>query len=131
MILILIYLDEDAGYCIYLVVTDLFFGAGLPVMVYLTLKRDSNYWQGTIISSFADSGTLKKAPSEADIRTPLLGTSFDTETAATLAEGMDDVTCERISWAHIELERRSHSQHKSTLGRCLTAPPPSISSNLF
>ena len=55
---------------------------------------------------------------KADIRTPLLGTSFDSKTAVTLAEGMDSLACEIISWAHLQLDKGSSAPaaHRSVLG---------------
>lgn len=87
-------------------------------MIFITLRRDGDYWQGIITSTIADHATLRKVPSEADIRTPLLGTSFDSETAVTLAEGMDSLACEIISWAHLELDKSSSTPaaHRSILG---------------
>jgi serine/threonine protein kinase len=113
----LIFLEIDFGYCGYLVLTELMFGVALPIMVFITLRRDGNYWQGIITSTMADSATMRKAPSEADIRTPLIGTSFDSQTAVALAEGMDSLPCDVINWAHVSLEKSQNSGgHRSILG---------------
>ena len=121
VILSLIYKGYDVGYCLYLFFTVIVYGFLLPATVVMTLKRDAEYWQGIIVMSFADKFPMIRTPSEADIRTPLLGTSFDKETAVTLAGQMDEMVCEQISFAHLQLSEGNKSQQSAILGAGGTA----------
>ena len=48
-------------------------------MIFITLRRDGDYWQGFIISTIADHGTLRKVPSEVsnDVNQGSTQTSFN------------------------------------------------------
>lgn len=99
----------SAGTCVYLFGSWLVFGLLKPCCVYWTLRRDSNYWMGIVEDSFPFHGHLKRRPSEADIRTPLLGTSFDPPAAQALAEEMDKLgsSCPLLSFAALTIGQGS------------------------
>ena len=40
IILLLIYFELDAGYCMYIVLIEMMFGVALPVMVFITLRQE-------------------------------------------------------------------------------------------
>lgn len=105
LLLIGIYNDWDPAYCSYTAFTLLVYGLLIPAIVIMTLRKDSSYWQGIMTKSMVEYGTMKKTPSEADIRTPLLGTSIEVNTAQILADEMDglDATIPTISFAHLKL----------------------------
>lgn len=109
--------DLDAIYCVIQGIRVLWFGLMLPVIVYKTLVKDAEYWEGIIEDSFG-VGSIRKTPSEANIRTPLLGITFDQSTARTLADEMGnlDSACEVINYAHLEMPKQKHSQASVLLG---------------
>ena len=84
----------------------LVYGFVIPAVVVATLRKDAIYWQGVITKSLVEYGTMKRSPSEADIRTPLLGTSIEYSTAQVLADQMDaldESVCPTVSFAHLKL----------------------------
>lgn len=112
-ILIMVYLEADSGYCLYLAFTLLVYGFLIPAVIIATLRKDNAYWQGVVekglYMSFSNYGSLSRSASEADIRRPLLDTHFDALTAGAVASEMDmlDDFCETISYSNIELKKEN------------------------
>ena len=68
----------DIGMCLNLFGADILFTVLIPALFYRTLRRDSEYWQGTLKSSVKTS-----------LSRPLLGTSLRRDSAAEVAVGLD------------------------------------------
>eukprot|EP00041_Stephanoeca_diplocostata_P029569 m.877794 g.877794 ORF g.877794 m.877794 type:complete len:814 (+) comp23583_c0_seq12:281-2722(+) len=115
VLLFLIYYDVDSAYCLYLAFTLVVYGACIPIVVFRTLRKDEDYWQGRIEKNFADFlGPGTRTPSVADIRTPLLGTSIDPPAAQALGDELDRLSegCETVSFAYLELPAASRRSEK-------------------
>eukprot|EP00053_Salpingoeca_punica_P018688 m.184243 g.184243 ORF g.184243 m.184243 type:complete len:825 (-) comp17484_c2_seq6:583-3057(-) len=111
----------DAGYCINIFGNWLIFGLIKPVAVYVSLRRDSDYWQGLInedgdeyesLDSVSISQKRGGAGGEGslhstvvDVRTPLLGSNLEPPVAGTLSAIMDELhqSCKVIPFTCLKL----------------------------
>ena len=80
----------DLGYCLNFAVTGVVFSIMVPFVVYFALLSDSRYWRGEVSSSSC-SNSHRSINSTSDIRTPLMGLSYNYDEVHVVQESMEGV----------------------------------------
>lgn len=126
VILILMFLGYDGAYCAYMATSYLLWGITKPILIYYTLRKDSQYWSGAVLDGYLLDTHKSRGSrgSEPDIRTPLMGTTFDGATASELATQMDRLEghVRIINFASVSLgDGKSKLNERSVMGAGGTA----------
>ena len=105
---VLEYYQYDFGICFETLGFDVLFTMAVPFVMYITLRQDSQFWQGTLTEEWMTGGM-------SSIRGPLLGTSLRRESATEVALGLDSLRhggkVETLNFAYLNVPEGSILGH--------------------